>query len=128
MAAIVAIVVPAGRDAAVISRILAAADIACLVIVPDALVRGIATCDMDAALLPEASLPAQRATDLLGALERQPPWSDLPFLVPTGKGPLPADDTAIIGLRGHVTQLERPVTPMTLVRAVRAMLRARPPA
>ena len=121
----VAIVAPTGRDAVVMARILASADISCSAMAAEALVRGIASCEIGVALLTEESLPGLRAADVSGTLERQPLWSDLPFLVLTGKGMLPAGTVAMIRMLGHVTQLERPVHAVTLVNAVRAMMRAR---
>lgn len=121
----IAIVAPAGRDAAVMARILASADVDCIVSDVDALVRGIAAGAVGGALLTEEALPGLRATDVGGALERQPPWSDLPFLVLTGRGMTAARPAAMMRALGNVTRLERPVTAVTLVQAVRVVQRAR---
>lgn len=65
---------------------------------------------------------------LVSALEQQPTWSDIPLLVLTsggGETPENVEALAILGEKGNVTLIERPVRVMTLVSAVKSALRAR---
>lgn len=124
MAEIVAIHAPAGRDGRVIEQILASVDIRCEILAPQDLVRRIANLDVGVVLLSQEALPTLRRTGLQEVLDLQPPWSDLPFLILTGRE-LGSDSAIGLYNLGHVTQLERPVHSATLVRAVRAALRAR---
>jgi signal transduction histidine kinase/ActR/RegA family two-component response regulator len=79
------------------------------------------------AMLAEEGLRPAEMPVLAEALLRQPPWSDLPLLILTGKG-VPSRASVqrfqIIG-QANVTQLERPVRIRTLVSAVFAALRGR---
>src|SRR5579883_2737224 len=81
-----------------------------------------------AAVVAEEALPPAGLTGLIAALDRQPPWSDLPLLVLTGKG-TPSSGSLrrfeLLDPVANVTQLERPVQTRTLVSAVRSALRAR---
>jgi two-component system CheB/CheR fusion protein len=62
---------------------------------------------------------------LVKLVAAQPPWSDLPLLILTGRGAnSEAVNTAIASL-GNVSLLERPVRVAALVSAVRVALRAR---
>jgi len=98
----------AGRRGADLSALVAALDddVGCVVLVDEALV--------------EEELPLLRK-----ALERQPPWRDLPLVVV-------ARDPALVGeavmqafpRSASVTLLERPLSGVTLVSAVQACLRA----
>jgi signal transduction histidine kinase/ActR/RegA family two-component response regulator len=72
-----------------------------------------------AVLTQEALNPAVHH-GLARMLEQQPPWSDFPIVVLGGHGQLPALEEL-----GNVTVLERPVSPSTLVTAVRSAFRAR---
>jgi signal transduction histidine kinase/ActR/RegA family two-component response regulator len=61
-------------------------------------------------------------------IERQPPWSDLPFVVLTSHREQPAVVAwrrGIVGLLRNVSLVERPVQPMTLASAVQSAMRAR---
>jgi len=80
------------------------------------------------AVLAEEALPPAGLVGLVEALTRQPPWSDLPLLVLTGKGTPSAGSLRrfqVLEPAANVTQLERPVQTRTLVSAVRSALRAR---
>jgi signal transduction histidine kinase len=78
-----------------------------------------------AVLLTEETLTLPGADRLLTALERQPPWSDLPLLVLTRPEADSLGAAAAFQQFGNVTLLERPIRIATLVTAVRVSLRAR---
>lgn len=118
----VLILAPLGRDGAVASAILGNVGIS------------VRTCPSLAAFVDqlndtacavateEALLSADRAA-LAEWIERQPPWSDLPFILLTHRGGSPVDH--LTDLLGNVTMLERPFHPAVLVNAVRSAFRAR---
>jgi signal transduction histidine kinase len=76
-------------------------------------------------LLIVEELIAGIAQQLMGFLERQAPWSDLPILVLTKHGSDSVEAQRAVELLGNVTLLERPVRTMALVSAARSALRAR---
>ncbi len=79
-------------------------------------------------LLTEEAMNYSRYSDLSAALDRQPTWSDIPIvLVVSGASSrLPMMEAArLIGPRGNVTLLERPLRTTTLVSTLAAALRAR---
>ncbi len=76
-------------------------------------------------ILTEEALSADGARCLAAALERQPPWSDVPIIILTQGGADSAAATLALETLGNVTLLERPVRVTTLVSAVRTALRAR---
>ena len=78
--------------------------------------------------LAEEGLFGRDATTLAHAIERQPPWSDLPFVVLTSHREQPAVIAwrrGIIELLRNVSLLERPIQPMTLTSAIQSAMRAR---
>jgi signal transduction histidine kinase len=81
-----------------------------------------------ALLLTEESLTGGRHVVLGVALERQPAWSDLPIIIVASGTSLhrwAADAAVLLGARGNVTLIERPLQAVTLVAAANAVLRAR---
>jgi signal transduction histidine kinase/CheY-like chemotaxis protein len=76
-------------------------------------------------LLAEEAMSLTAVDAFLQALERQPPWSDLPLIVFARGGDSAENVLATLGTLGNVTILERPVRISTLVSAVQAALRAR---
>jgi len=78
-----------------------------------------------AVLMTDAAFTDPHIHSLLGALTRQPPWSDVPVILLSGSGiPAPNIDRLHASLR-NVTLLERPTSSRTLVSSVQAALRAR---
>ena len=81
-----------------------------------------------AALIAEEALSGQLLDDLAIWIGRQPPWSDLPFVVLTSRQEQPAiaawRQCLIVRLR-NVVLLERPVQPVTLVSSALSSVRAR---
>ena len=65
---------------------------------------------------------------LTGHLSRQPPWSDLPFIVLSQMGTLARrqmDEIRLADRLGNVLFIERPLNAVTLLSAVKTSLRAR---
>ena len=121
----VLILAPTAKDAALSRKILDEAGVSC------ALCRDIGELcvgiDSGAgvAMLGEEALTAEGLNLLRLAVQRQPAWSDFPFLVLTEQG---ADSEVVLRTLetlGNVTLLERPVRVPALVSAVRSALRAR---
>jgi signal transduction histidine kinase len=115
---------PIGRDAALTAELLAEAGIACFACATlEELCREYAIGAAGILLAEEVCFP--RAIERLRVmLAEQPPWSDIPIVVFTAKEGPPITRQLIEKL-GNVTLLERPVRRLTMVSAVRAMLRAR---
>ena len=118
---------PRGRDAIVISQVLHAQGMhaqvcASIAALTDALGAGAGSAFVTEESLAEAPLDA-----LGGWIERQPPWSDFPFIVlvarRVGRRPIPA--TGVLERLGNVVLLERPLNAETLASAARSALRAR---
>jgi signal transduction histidine kinase len=81
-----------------------------------------------AAVVAEEGFGREIGEQLVQWIERQPPWSDFPFVVLTSKRTTEAIDRKrlrLLSLLKNVSLLERPVHAVTLVSAVQAALRAR---
>lgn len=118
---------PHGRDAHVICTVLAREGFAChtidsVVHFADSIEEGAA-----AAIVCEEALQDINNTGLGAWLERQPAWSDFPFVVLLTKlVGLPADGARQrLGDLGNVVLLERPLNAQTLCSAVASARRAR---
>jgi signal transduction histidine kinase len=124
----IAILAPTGRDAAVAEMVLQRVGFV-IHVCPD-MAALVATSDDDLGVLviaEEALFGAAGAT-LLDALERQPPWSDVPVVILTGEAELAGSLSPTlhtVASRANVTLLERPVRVATLVTTLRSALRAR---
>ncbi|MCC8396680.1 response regulator [Paraburkholderia sp. MMS20-SJTR3] len=123
----VLILAPFGRDADVIAAVLhndARACVSCAS--TDAL-----TTELDigagTALLTEEALANGHAAGLFAWLERQPAWSDFPFILLAARsiGRRSARGLEMLERLGNVVVLERPLNSETLRRAVGSSLRAR---
>ncbi len=90
----------------------------------DALIRDVAENAVDCIVLVEEAIPRPSLQGLAEILARQPPWSDLPIVLFTGRfgG---TTYKALNALGANVTLLERPVRISTLMQAVQSALRAR---
>lgn len=122
------ILAPRGRDANLIAGTLADDGIH-TAICPDAptLVESLDE-GAAAAIVAEEALTEGCVTNITLFLERQAPWSDIPFVVLTSSGrPNPATNKRAHELEvlGNITFLERPVRPATVLSSMRAALRAR---
>lgn len=124
---VVAICAPRGRDAQVAAQQLAHVGIAArpLATMTD-LVRAL-TPDIGCALVTEEALMDVEIDAIRSALEAQPPWSDIPFVVLANgaKGRRSAPATARIDVLSNVILLSRPLHAEELVRAVQSALKAR---
>jgi signal transduction histidine kinase/CheY-like chemotaxis protein len=121
----VLILAPTGRDAELACRVLSNAGIssqACGGM--EEFCREIEA-GAGAALLTEEALDGGGGQRLFQTLDRQSPWSDLPFIVFSGGEPNADILLETIGPRANVTILERPIRITTVVSAVRVALRAR---
>ena len=80
-----------------------------------------------AVLITEEALTNESMGCLAEALDRQPPWSDLPLLIFTSKPAVDLGPRSFerIGRRANVTLVERPIRVKTLISAVETALRAR---
>jgi signal transduction histidine kinase/ActR/RegA family two-component response regulator len=119
------IVAPTGRDSEVIGQLLRSAAL------PFAIDRGgdrlfaaIASGDEAGAIVTDDAIARLDAERLRAAIERQPPWSDFPFVLLARRGETRAGSRAIEELV-NVTVLERPLHPATLISAVRSAIRGR---
>lgn len=125
----VAVLAPAGRDAAVTATVLSEHGFA-----PRVCASMSMLCDVlqgetvGALLIAEEALGGPAHACLLTALNAQPSWSDVPVVLLTGERELshalsPTLETVVA--RANVTLLERPVRVATLITALRSALRAR---
>jgi signal transduction histidine kinase/CheY-like chemotaxis protein len=125
---VVLVLAPTGRDGAASVDLLRRAGLsarACAGL-PD-LVDGLAA-GADAVFVAEEALLNKPVEALVAWVERQPPWSDMPFVMLTSRREHPA----VVAGRGwlvaalrNVSILERPVQAITLTSAVQAAVRAR---
>jgi signal transduction histidine kinase len=117
-----------GRDAALASALLGEAGIGTRTI---STVAGLIAGLEEGAGLAVVAEEAFRDVDLgalAARLAAQPPWSDFPFVLLTGRGGGPERNPAAARLwsvLGNVSFLERPFHPTTLVSVARAALRGR---
>ena len=121
------ILAPRGRDAEVIEQVLRDAGRACRICPDLQALRGCLDEGAGTALVTEEALAEGDALALLQQLERQPPWSDFPFIVLSAKrpGPRPPHASRLLERLGSVVLLERPINAETLTSAVSSSLRAR---
>ncbi|MGJ4730285.1 ATP-binding protein [Luteimonas sp. SDU101] len=124
---LVLVFAPTGRDASAACILLQQAGIATRVCGGYAdLVAGLG--DAAAVFVAEEGLIGQSSDELAAWVARQPPWSDLPFVMLTSGRDHPrlaAWRERQVQRMGNVALIERPVQPITLVSVLRAALRAR---
>ncbi len=90
----------------------------------DALFADMRHWDLGAVVLADEALGPAELHELAALLPAQPPWSDLPVVLFSGRSGHSVDKL-LVALGGNVTALERPVRSATLITAVRTALRAR---
>jgi signal transduction histidine kinase len=128
----VLVLAPVGRDARLVTEVLdgsgvhaePTASVEALVAQLDRLLPD----QVGALIIAEEALQPSQATELMAALSRQPPWSDLPLiLVGNHRSPNPKRLAFLeqLGTCGSVMMLERPFHARTLVAAVQVALRSR---
>ena len=123
----VAILSPRGRDCEVIGQLLGRRGVACTICPDFAAWRHALTEVADIAIVTEEAMGGVDTAPLFDWLERQPAWSDYPFIVLATRqvGPRPRGAANVIERLGNVILLERPVNAETLQSAVVSALRSR---
>ena len=119
---------PVGRDAELTQFLLERSSIACVVCASlSALVETLATSGGAAILLTEEALDDPDFSQLVSALEEQPPWSDVPVLLLAGGSGSEMTARAVRSIETlrNVTLLERPIRLAVVLTAVRAAVRSR---
>jgi signal transduction histidine kinase len=119
------VIAPGGRDSKVVGDLLSSASLAWEDDADgDRLLAAIVEGDAAGAIVTDDALGRIDAQRLRVAIERQPPWSDFPFILLTRRGETRHGSRSIDDLV-NVTVLERPLHPASLVSAARSALRAR---
>ena len=124
----VMILAPIGRDASLIAETLTRAGVVTQIVNSATAAAAKIYSGVGAALIAEEALDPESIHQLSDALSAQPPWSDLPVIVMTGSGISNQASDRLVAMRaplGHVTLVERPVRPVTLISTVKSMLQAR---
>jgi signal transduction histidine kinase/ActR/RegA family two-component response regulator len=121
----VLILTPTGRDAEMTAKYLAGAGLT-----PEPCAGMTELCERldeggGAALVAEEALTPEGTRRLLGALARQPEWSDFPLIVLTASGGGDAGKLKDLVEAANVTLVERPTRVITVLSAARSALRAR---
>jgi hypothetical protein len=121
------VLAPRGRDCEIISQLLGGVGSGCEASDNlDGLVANLA-CGAATAIVTEEALAASDQSQLTDWLERQPPWSDFPFIVlaTNQAGRRSASAAQRLEEIGNVVLLERPLNAETLTSAAQSALRAR---
>ncbi|MDB5650601.1 MAG: multi-sensor hybrid histidine kinase, partial [Hyphomicrobiales bacterium] len=123
----VLILAPRGRDAQVVELVLQKSGARTHVCADFAAVQSCVEEGAGVSLITEEALAEADVSLLFETLERQPPWSDFPFIVLATKrvGSRLAHSARLLERLGNVVLLERPINAETLTSAVRSALRAR---
>jgi signal transduction histidine kinase len=119
---------PTGHDAPLLASVLQKNGIAPEIFFDVAALRRRLESDTGALLLAEEALSSEMIAALNATLSKQEPWSDIPIIVMTTGG-----ETTMSSLRvlkaftpsGHVSLIERPFRPITMVASLQVALRAR---
>ena len=119
------VIAPGGRDAQVLGELLASAKLD-YDVDPDGekLLRALIAGDAAGAIITDDALARIGTQRLRDAIERQPPWSDFPFVLLSRRGEARQGARSIEELV-NVTVLERPLHPASLISAARSALRGR---
>jgi PAS domain S-box-containing protein len=120
----VLVLAPTAADATHSRSILSRAGLVCEICADLAELQAELELGVGAVLLTEELL-AGAGNGLVDALQRQPPWSDVPIILLCAAGADSANATWAMETLGNVTVLERPVHAATLVSALRTAIRAR---
>jgi signal transduction histidine kinase len=123
----VLILAPFGRDADVIAEVLHKDERACVAFRDADALSAALDAGAGAALIAEEALAGEHASRLFAWLEKQPAWSDFPFILLAASrvGQRSARGLEVLERLGNVVVLERPLNSETLRRAVASSLRAR---
>ncbi|MES2713126.1 MAG: ATP-binding protein [Pseudomonadota bacterium] len=124
----VLILAPTGRDGPAIAELLRRSHVSSRICADAAELLAGLVAGAGAVVVAEEALLSGAIDELVGWVERQPPWSDMPFVMLTGHREHPAvmarRESLVAALR-NVSLLERPVHAMTLTTAIESALRAR---
>ncbi|MCO6415364.1 ATP-binding protein [Siccirubricoccus sp. KC 17139] len=127
-APLVLVLAPLGRDGPVVAALLRRAGLRAQLCTSLAeLVAGLEA-GAEVAFVAEEALLGAASAGLEAWVAQQPPWSDMPFVVLTGRDSRSAAAAArecLVRWLGNVSLLERPVQPITLTSAILAAVRAR---
>ena len=125
----IAVWAPVGRDGDLIRRTLADAELSSEICDSvEVLCRSIEDNRADVAIVAEEALRKEAIDCIIATLNRQPRWSDFPFIILTGGGRSTAESLQRFGAietLGYITVMERPLRRVTLITAVRAALQSR---
>jgi PAS domain S-box-containing protein len=124
----VAVLTPSGGDSLLAERVLAQHGITATPCSDMRTLCGAIDGGAGALLITEEALGRVEQRDLIDALSKQPPWSDIPVVLLVAEGELSgalSQSVRAIAEHGNVTLLERPVRVATLTTALHAALKAR---
>jgi signal transduction histidine kinase/ActR/RegA family two-component response regulator len=125
---LVLILTPTGRDALAAEQQLRAAGLESAVCVDMADFVSRLRAGAGVALMAEEAFAGERPEELRGWLDAQPPWSDFPLLILTSQHVsrrLHAHRLELMQVLGNVSLLDRPLSAVSMISAVKAGLRAR---
>lgn len=125
---LVVVFAPIGRDGPATADLLRRSGMAADVCHSVGEVLERAESDADAVFIAEEALFGQDLQDLAAWVDRQPAWSDFPFVVLTSKHRQPAVSAwrqRLVATLRNVSLLERPVQSITLTSALQAAVRGR---
>jgi signal transduction histidine kinase/response regulator RpfG family c-di-GMP phosphodiesterase len=124
----VLILAPTGGDAELSAQLLRENDVAATPVADyETLCREIEN-GAGAVIVTSEALTEPAVSAITTTLERQPAWSEIPFLLFTGSGDhseVSAKAYDVLGARSHVTLVDRPIHVRTLVSATSSALRSR---
>jgi signal transduction histidine kinase len=120
------ILAPEGRDASVLRALLSEAGIKAQVDpTGEELFKALETGNRAGAVLTDEALTRVGLASLRDAIERQPTWSDFPFIVLARRGHSGRGELQHVEQALNATVLERPLHPTSLVSAARSAIRGR---
>jgi PAS domain S-box-containing protein len=122
------ILTPTGRDGALASMMLNEGGFAAKICADIPTLAGELERGAALAILADEAIHSTDLGPLAAFLKQQPPWSDFPIILLTGRGDGPERNPAAAAFAqtlGNVTFLERPFHPTTLISLVRAAVRGR---
>ncbi|CAA9251956.1 MAG: Sensory box sensor histidine kinase/response regulator [uncultured Craurococcus sp.] len=124
----VLVLAPTGRDGTASADLLRRAALSAEVCADLAELMDGLEAGADAVFVAEEALIGRPIEPLLDWVERQPPWSDMPFVVLTSHRQTPqavAGRARLVAALRNVSLLERPVQAITLTSSLQAAVRAR---
>jgi signal transduction histidine kinase len=120
------ILAPEGRDASVVRALLAEAGIDAEIDERgDKLLQALESGSCAGAVLTDEGMTRVGLSSLREAIDRQPTWSDFPFIVLARRGQAGRGDLQQVELALNATVLERPLHPTSLLSAARSAIRGR---